>query len=220
MFKRFMMVAVLTIGVSWNTHAGLIPISATRTAEGDGFRYTYGVQLTSSSLLQKGDGFVIYDFDGFVDGSNLQPSDFIFSTSMTGGSLGLDIPDDDASIPNLIFTYDGDTPLFGEAFLGEFSAATGSTGEGNSQFAGSSTFEDAEGNIFPEDNVTPTIAPVAGDPFEDPNVDPTDPIDPGTGTGTGGEEPTSPPGVPEPTSLILLAAGLPLWLGARKLRKA
>ena len=81
---KFGLAAGLAAALGGSAQAGLLPLTATAVPDGDAFRYTYGVMLTSNSTLQKGDNFVIYDFTGFIDGSNTQPTGFIFSAVNTG----------------------------------------------------------------------------------------------------------------------------------------
>jgi hypothetical protein len=179
--------------------AGLIPVNATVTPEGDNYRYTYSVSVASSTFLKSGDSFVIFDFNGFVPGSAQNPSDFTFSTMSTGGTPGRTAPNDDATMPNLIWTYNGMDPISAGA-LGDFSAlSTLPEASVTTDFSARSHTEDPNGNIFADDNITQTKGPAGTNPPIDDPVDPT-------------------PGVPEPTTLLLLAAGLPVIAGARYLR--
>ena len=195
--------AVLAGAFSASAHAGLLPLSATVTPDGDNYRYTYGVMLTSNSTLQNGDQFVIYDFNGLVASSNSQPGGFSFSTTNLGGNPGRTVPNDNPAMPNLVWTYTGDTPLVGQIGLGNF-AALSTLPESNvsTDFVSRTHVEDPSGDVRAEDNITGTKAP-SGTDIQPPPIDPVDP-------------PVS--GVPEPSSLILLAAGAPLLLGARYLR--
>jgi hypothetical protein len=195
--------AVLAGAFGASAHAGLLPLSATVTPDGDSFRYTYGVMLTSNSTLQNGDQFVIYDFNGLVAHSNSQPGGFSFTTMNTGGNLGRTVPNDNPAMPNLVWTYTGDTPLVGQIGLGNFTAlSTLPESNVSTDFVSRTHVEDPSGDVRAEDNITATKAP-SGTDIQPPPIDPVDP-------------PVS--GVPEPSSLILLAAGAPLLLGARYLR--
>jgi hypothetical protein len=100
---------------------------------GGEFTWSYDVFITESPgpfgrRLEAGDFFTIYDFAGFVVGSEMNPAGWTFASS----PLGLDpvgvtpsIPDSPA-IPNLTWTYTGATidvpgpPFFVD--LGDFSA--------------------------------------------------------------------------------------------------
>jgi len=189
-----------------SAQAGLLPLTASAVPDGKNFRYTYGVMLTSNSTLQKGDQFVIYDFNGFVDGSAQQPTGFAFSTANTGGNPGRTVPNDNPEMPNLVWTYNGDTPLVGQIGLGNFTAlSTKPEASVTTDFVSRTQVEDPNGDVRDEDNITHTKAP-SGTDIQPPPVDNPPPV----------VEPPS--GVPEPSSMILLACGLPLVAGARYLR--
>ena len=51
---KFGLAAGLACGLAASAQAGLLPLSATAVPDGDNFRYTYGVMLTSNSTLQIG----------------------------------------------------------------------------------------------------------------------------------------------------------------------
>src|SRR5436309_12751969 len=90
---------LMAMALATSAQAGLLPLSATVMPDGDNFRYTYGVMLTSNSTLQPGDQFVIYDFAGFINSSNTQPAGFAFSTMGSGGNPGRTIPNDNPTLP-------------------------------------------------------------------------------------------------------------------------
>lgn len=211
--------AGLAAALGGSADAGLLPLTASAVPDGDAYRYTYGVMLTSNSTLQKGDNFVIYDFNGFIDGSATQPVGFEFQTMNLGGNLGRTVPNDNPDMPNLVWTYTGDTPLVGQIGLGNFTAlSTMPEASVTTDFVSRTQVEDPNGEIRDEDNITQTKAPSGTDtpapvdPPVDPPTDPLDPVDP--------VDPVdSPSGVPEPSSMILLAAGLPLVAGYRALRR-
>lgn len=198
--------AGLAVALGGSAQAGLLPLTATAVPDGNNFRYTYGVMLTSNSTLQKGDQFVIYDFNGFIPGSNTQPTGFNFSTALTGGNPGRTVPNDNPAMPNLVWTYTGDTPLVGQIGLGNFTALSNlPEASVTTDFVSRTQVQDPNGEIRDEDNITQTKAPAGTDASPPPpgNPPPTNP---------------PPPGVPEPSTLILLAAGIPLVAGARFLR--
>jgi len=199
---KFALAAGIACVLGNSTQAGLLPLSSTVVPDGDNFRYTYGVMLTSNSVLNPGDSFVIYDFNGLKDGTNDQPAGFSFATMNTGGNPGRTIPNDNPAMANLVWTYTGDTPLIGQIGLGNFSAlSTFPESSASTDFVSRTHVEDPNGEVREEDNITHTKAPMGTDiqPPVDPPIDPT-------------------PGVPEPSTLILLAAGLPLVAAARSLR--
>ena len=199
-----------------SAQAGLLPLTATAVPDGDAYRYTYGVMLTSNSTLQKGDNFVIYDFNGYIDGSTTQPVGFDFMAMNLGGNLGRTVPNDNPDMPNLVWTFTGDTPLVGQIGLGNFTAlSTKPEASVTTDFVSRTQVEDPNGEVRDEDNITHTKAPSGTD--IQPPVDP--PVDPPIDNPSDPSDPVDPPsGVPEPSSMILLAAGLPLVAGFRALR--
>jgi hypothetical protein len=208
---KFGLAAGIACVLGTSAQAGLLPLSATVVPDGDNYRYTYGVMLTSNSTLVNGDTFVIYDFNGFKPGTNEQPAGFEFQTMNTGGNQGRTLPTDNADMPNLVWRYTGDTPLIGQIGLGNFSGiSTLPESAARTDFVSRTHVEDPNGDVREEDNITLTLAPRGNDIPNPPNP-PGPPADPGPG-----DQP--PPSVPEPSTLILLAAGLPLLGGARFLR--
>jgi PEP-CTERM motif len=177
--------AVMLLGlVVGQANAGLLPVSASVQPDADNLRYTYGVVLTSDSTLHTGDFFTVYDFAGFVDGSNVQPENFAFSAAMTGPTPGGITATDDPTKPNLTWTYTGADTLAGQVGLGNFSAiSTNPESNTTTGFAGT-THREIDGLV--DSNITLTAGP--GDPAPPP--------------------PTA--GVPEPASMALVGIGLPL----------
>jgi PEP-CTERM motif len=211
---KFGLAAGIACVLGTSAQAGLLPLSATVVPDGDNYRYTYGVMLTSNSTLVNGDTFVIYDFNGFKPGTNEQPAGFEFQAMNTGGNQGRTLPTDNPTMPNLVWRYTGDTPLIGQIGLGNFAAiSTLPQSSAKTDFVSRTHVEDPNGEVREEDNITPTFAPQDNDKPNPPGPPVEPPVEPGPK-----DPPVQPPSVPEPSTLILLAAGLPLVGGARFLR--
>jgi hypothetical protein len=201
MMRRLIIAALVlaAFAVPTPAKAGLLPVQVSITPEAGMYRYTYAIVLPTDARLRAGDYFTIFDFDGFVSGSEMADgspysADWTFSASNIGPTPAGTVPDDSGSITNLTWSYNGAEinidasvglgnfwalSLYGETTDSWFAASTGST-------AGPT-----------DNNITPTTVPV-----------PTrsDPV----------------PGVPEPTTLLLAGLGLPLVAVVRRrsVRKA
>ena len=189
-----MRIAALLLGAS-QTNAGLLPVAANIAPEGGDYRYTYSVQLQSGAILNPGDYFTIYDFDGFIAGSNAQPAGFTFSSAPVGPTPAHVSPDDNAHIANLTWTYTG-AGTTGPSDLGSFTALSQFGTTADDSFTGQ-THRVVDGQL--NGNVTDTHVPV--------------PL-----TLTIASMPSCHQ-VSEPRTLLLVLAGLPLLAGVRWLRR-
>jgi hypothetical protein len=179
--------AVLVLGLTAGpARAGLLPVTVTITPEAGNFRFTYAIVLPTDSQLRTGDYFTIYDFAGFVGGTNVQPDGWNFSSLNTGPTPAHLSPDDDPTVPNLTWTYAGPTVDGTKAGLGNFWAVSLYGTTTDSLFT-ALTHRTSDGKF--DSNITPTTVPVPAPP---------------------------PPGVPEPATFILAGLGLPLLALARR----
>jgi len=195
---RLLTAAVVAVATAGTVGAGIIPASVTVTPEAGNFRWQYAIVLPTDMKLQAGDYFTIYDFGGLVSGSQ-----FIDPTNSSAGDWSMEVlkagqvpvglaPDDDAAIDNLVFRYNGGSGLTGQVGLGNFGAVSTVGTSTQTDFTGQNP-QATNGDL--DRNIINTIAP--GVP---PVVDPM-------------------PGVPEPTTLLLAAIGIPAAGAARALRK-
>ena len=139
-----------------DARAGLLPVTATVTPDGGNFRWSYGVVLTTDNFIKPGDYFTIYDFAGFVPGSEVTPAGFTFSTAMVGPTPDRITPDDSPSVLNLTWTYNG-PQITGQVGLGNFMALStyGNSADG---FFTARTHRDVDGRV--DSNITDTPIPV------------------------------------------------------------
>lgn len=176
-----------------SARAGMIPVQVTVTPEGGNYQFTYAIVLPTGSVLQTGDFFTIYNFDGLVPGSamasgSISSTNWTFSSSNNGPTPpGLSVVDN-SNLPNLTWTYTGAPIQGGQTGLGNFSAVS------IYPYTTQSYFAAVTGTVIgvADANITPTNVPV-----------PTAP----------------PPGVPEPATLALAAIAFPLLGLARWLRR-
>jgi hypothetical protein len=188
LFAAAIAVAALASPVS----AGIIPASVTITPEAGNYRWTYSVVLPTDMKLQAGDYFTIYDFGGLVPGSNSQPANWTFSTSLVGPVPPGLAPADNSTIDNLTWTYNGATIPSGQVGLGNFWAVS-TVGNSTTVAFTAQNPQASTGQI--DRNIVDTIAPA-----------PPSHVPPASG-------------VPEPTTLALAGLGLPLLSAARFFRK-
>jgi len=149
--------ALVVFGVAVPVQAGLLPVKVTITPESDIYRWTYGVVLTSDSEIHTGDFFTIYDFGGYLPGTNVQPDGFEFSASFTGPTPGRLAPDDNPLHMNLTWTYVGPDITSGQLGLGNFSANS-TSGASMDGFFTAQTHRQVDGRV--DSNITPTDLPV------------------------------------------------------------
>jgi hypothetical protein len=135
--RLFLLALVLTAVAS--IRGDVIPTLTSTSPTGADFTWNYTTNVTVDQMVTKGDFFTIYDFGNFVSGSNTQPANWAFSSSLIGTTPGLvSVTDNPASL-NLTWTYNGDTPVNGSAILGIFSVVTDTNGLRTSDFAAQAT---------------------------------------------------------------------------------
>ncbi|HSQ58699.1 MAG TPA: PEP-CTERM sorting domain-containing protein [Gemmata sp.] len=193
---RRLITAALTIAALASTtaaRAGLVPVAVSITPDAGMYRYTYAIVLPTDAVLRPGDYFTIYNFDGFVPGSNMASgspysANWSFSTALIGPTPNGTLPQDDPGILNLSWKYSGpEINVDASVGLGNFWALSIYPDTTQSWFTAST------GSVSgrTDSNITPTTVPV-----------PTAP----------------PPGVPEPGTLLLAGLGLPVAAMLRRLR--
>ncbi|HZT40881.1 MAG TPA: hypothetical protein VFA07_01765 [Chthonomonadaceae bacterium] len=159
----FLLSLGLLAGSAGTARADIIPELSTVASLSKGqFLYTYQADLTNDEVVQNGNYFTIYDFNGFVPGSNDQPADWIFSSANVGVTPSRVTPHDNPRILNLTWTYSGSTQVGpGPVSLGQFSAVSADTLMHRGDFAAEATkyVAGGTGNGTPVDNIGKTGVP-------------------------------------------------------------
>ena len=81
----------------------------------------------------------LYDFGSLVPGSNLQPANWAFSSSLLGTTPSTVLPQDDPNVFNITWTYTGTTPIQGQSLLGLFSVISATDQMRSDNFAAHAT---------------------------------------------------------------------------------
>ena len=92
---------------TWTYHAEL---SAAQELRSDHTLSLVGVETSTKMGIKTGtyqDFFTIYDFVGFIPGSNTQPANWSFQSLDEGTTPGSVLPGDDPEIPNLTWWWTG-----------------------------------------------------------------------------------------------------------------
>lgn len=108
--RSLVLAAAAVIALSGAAHASVIPVLNGVSADGTNFKFSYDGQLAPDQGVENGSQLVIVDFAGYVNGSihsSLANVTASISNTLPAG-LVLDPKfTDNASIPDLVFTYTG-----------------------------------------------------------------------------------------------------------------
>ncbi|HZT43934.1 MAG TPA: hypothetical protein VFA07_17340 [Chthonomonadaceae bacterium] len=116
-------IGLLAIGAT-QARADIVPQTPSITPTEGGYTWTYDVQLANDYSVRRNNFFTIVDFNGFVPGTNFQPSNWVFSSAGVGTMPSGFSVKDNPSIPDLTWTYTGSTIGPGPADLGNFGAVS------------------------------------------------------------------------------------------------
>ncbi len=107
--KKWVLAATAAVGLAGSASAGVITLSSITNNGPNDFTFTYAGALGPDEGVRAGDTLVIFDFNGYIDGSIFSPfanveADVEFSSPMALLTPGFD---DDPNVVNLVFTYTG-----------------------------------------------------------------------------------------------------------------
>jgi hypothetical protein len=168
--KRIILVVAAGLAAAGIARADIIPTLDTVNAVGaSDFTWSYRATLTQdenavSGGSNGGDYFTIYDFGGFIPGSNEQPAGWTFSFHLVGKTPPLVTPTDDHHIYNLTWHYVGGAGLpdeiVGPLNLGLFSADSTTDQLRLGQFAAEATKNTGPFSGTPVDNIGSVAVPI------------------------------------------------------------
>ena len=121
--KKIFAVALIGLVAAATLRGDIIPsFGGTSPGTGTNTVWNYSINITSDQQVTTGDFFTIYDFGPFISGSNTQPANWTFSSSLvTTPPTGTNPPDNPA-LANLTWTYTG-SPTIPTSTLTGFSVA-------------------------------------------------------------------------------------------------
>jgi len=93
--------------------ADIIPVFNAATPVGINTEFSYNVSVASGSKVNTNDYFTIYDFNGYVAGSEFAPADWAISVQNVGVTPAGQLLTDNPAVVNLTFTYTGAASIIG-----------------------------------------------------------------------------------------------------------
>jgi len=120
--KKAFIVALVGLTAAVSLRGDIIPsFAGTSPGSGTNTAWNYTINITSDQQVTTGDFFTIYDFGPFIAGSNLQPTNWTFSSSLLTAPPSGTNPPDNPSLANLTWTYTGSATIPTGTSVGTFS---------------------------------------------------------------------------------------------------
>lgn len=106
--KKWLVAAAAAIGFVGPANGAVVALQTVITNSANDFVFSYQSTLGPDEGLRTGDKFVIFDFNGYVEGSVRSSSSLFVASSEAFTADAIVTPGfDDANIANLVFTYVG-----------------------------------------------------------------------------------------------------------------
>jgi hypothetical protein len=122
--KKILAVALIGLIAAATLRGDIIPsFGGTSPGTGTNTVWNYTINITSDQEVTTGDFFTIYDFGPFISGTNTQPSNWTFSSSLVTPPPSGTNPPDNPTLANLTWTYTGSATIMGNTNLAGFSVA-------------------------------------------------------------------------------------------------
>lgn len=93
--------------------ADIIPVFNAATPTAAGCEFSYNVNVAEGSKVNTGDYFTIYDFNGYVPGSEFAPANWSITVQNIGVTPAGQLLADAAGVVNLTFEYTGAATIVG-----------------------------------------------------------------------------------------------------------
>src|SRR5437016_273259 len=111
-FGALLSAAALLLGNA--VQADIIPVFNASTPVGGGnTEFSYNVSVASGSRVNTNDYFTIYDFNGYVAGSEFAPAGWSITVQNVGITPAGQLIIDNPAVVNLTFTYTGAASIIG-----------------------------------------------------------------------------------------------------------
>lgn len=149
--KKIALAAALAAGCVASSANAVVIFLDSVVQEGANYRFTYAAEFSSGEGIQNGSTLTIFDFNGYVANSITGVSPTLTTATPNSSNMASIGFTDDASVPNLEFTYNGPTQdlaggrfvfgsalsIFGNTALDGFSAITVKTAGATGTLVGS-----------------------------------------------------------------------------------
>jgi len=110
-FGALLSAAALLIGNA--VQADIIPVFNASTPVGGNTEFSYTAKIADGSRVNTNDYFTIYDFNGYVAGSEFAPAQWAISVQNVGITPAGQLLTDNPAVVNLTFTYTGAASIIG-----------------------------------------------------------------------------------------------------------
>jgi hypothetical protein len=107
--RTLLLAAAAAAALATPAAAAITTLTGVTTNAPNDFTFTYQATLGPDEGVRSGDRLIIYDFNGYIDGSIFTPSANVIATTELSSGNSIVTPgfDDNPDVVNLVFTYVG-----------------------------------------------------------------------------------------------------------------